>query len=254
MNVKTQDRTAEIFIEAIKKERATVWILGESPMIFNSMSMKSKGTLLNPSGRKTAAEKAQNSKHNPIEEYRNSCYRRRQSETKTSPTRIIFPASAFKSAMMNAAIEVQGAKKTQIGRLVWVEGDYVDVYGIPQMLMSVVRSADMNKTPDIRTRAILRNWACKLSITYARPTLTNVAITRLLETAGMVIGVGDFRQEKGKGNYGQFRICDEKDVKALVAAGGIKQQDAALENPECYDAETEELYSWFKEERISRGK
>ena len=69
--------------------------------------------------------------------------------------------------MAQAAIDVPGnAAKTQIGRLTTVEGAYVPVYGIPKLMMSTVRSKDMNRTPDIRTRAIQEQWACVIKISY----------------------------------------------------------------------------------------
>jgi len=241
----------EIVIEKLTVGEASVWIKGQTPMIYNSMSAKVMHELLLPKGRKTAADKAQNLKHDPCEEYRASVYRARTDE---GPTTLVFPCGALKSAMCNAALEIPGAKKAQIGRLVWVEGENVDVYGVPSLLMSVVRSADMNKTPDVRTRAILPEWCCRVTVRFVMPTMNETTVARLLETAGLVIGLGDFRQEKGKGNYGQFSLADEADCKAIIKAGGKAAQDKALESPECYDSETKELLAWYMTERKARGR
>jgi len=86
------------------------------------------------------------------------------------------------------------------------------------------------------------------------PTMNETTVARLLETAGLVIGLGDFRQEKGKGNYGQFSLADESDCKAIIKAGGKAAQDKALESPECYDSETKELLAWYMTERKARGR
>jgi len=86
------------------------------------------------------------------------------------------------------------------------------------------------------------------------PTLNEITILRLLEIAGMLMGVGDFRQEKGKGNYGQFRLATEDEVAPIIKSGGIKDQDKALANPGCYDSETEALYKLYLDERKRRGK
>ena len=245
---KKQD--TEIMIEKLSVGNARVWIRGTSPLIYNAMSAKSRHELLLPKGRKTTADKAQTLKHVPVEEYRNSVY----SRIDEGVTRLVFPAAAFKSAMCNAALEIPGAKKAQIGRLVWVVGDMVDVYGAPKLHMSVVRSADMNRTPDVRTRAILPQWCCCVTVQYVMPTMTDVAVARLLETAGIVIGIGDFRQEKGKGNYGQFTLSSESECADIVAAGGMMVQDSALEVPTCYDRESTELLEWFEAERKNRGR
>ena len=240
-----------IVIEEMKRGRIKPWVIGESPLILHAMSQKTKMSLLIPSGRKTAAEKAQSLKHDPLEEYRGSAI---VAMSNKNPTRLLFPATAFKSAICNAALEVPGAKKSQIGRLTWVNGDTVNLYGVPEMLMSITRSADMNRTPDVRTRPILRQWAAQIDITYVMPTLNEITILRLLEIAGMLMGVGDFRQEKGKGNYGQFRLATEDEVAPIIKAGGWKEQVKAMENPGCYDSETEALYKLYLDERKRRGK
>jgi hypothetical protein len=93
-----------------------------------------------------------------------------------------------------------------------------------------------------------------VTVRFVMPTMNETTVARLLETAGLVIGIGDFRQEKGKGNYGQFTLCDKSDVEGIIKAGGRKAQDAALEKPECYDVESREMLAWFEAERTRRGK
>ena len=229
-----------------------VCVLGSSPLILNRMSEKAKRELLMPKGKKTAVEKATSLKHNPIEEYRASAYRINAGD---SPTLLAALSTSFKGAMATAALDLPGTKKAQIGRLTYVNGDYVPIYGVPQLFMSIVRSADMNRTPDVRTRAIVAKWACYLSITYIRPLMREQAVSNLLAAAGMSIGVGDWRPEKGKGNYGQFELVSSDDPRFLeiVANGGREAQIEALENPTCYDDETASLLGWFDEELARRS-
>jgi hypothetical protein len=258
--MKKQETGGEIIIEQMQVGNAAVWIKGLSPLIYNAMSRKPNPglpnggpvpSLLSPPGRKTGAEKAQNLKHHVIEEYRASVY---ANEDGKAETRLMFPASAFKSAMMDAALEIPGAKKAQIGRLVWTCGDKINVYGTPKLYMAVVRSADMNHTPDVRTRAILPEWCACLSVRFVMPTINETVVARLLETAGLIIGVGDFRQAKGKGNYGQFQIADKADCAEIIASGGRADQDEALQNPTCYDRESEALLEWYRADCKRRGK
>jgi hypothetical protein len=139
--------------------------------------------------------------------------------------------------------------------LAYVEGDEIPIYGIPQLLMSVTRSADMNKTPDVRTRAILPKWACRIAIQYTTPLLKEQAIINLLAAAGITQGVGDWRVQKGSGNYGQFSLVspDDKEFVRIIKEGGKNAQDKAIADPVCYDSETEELLSWFHVETKRRG-
>jgi hypothetical protein len=245
---KSKPTTSIESVDILQVERGelNVCVLGTSPIILNRMSEKAKRELLMPKGRKTAVEKATSLKHHPMDEYRASAYTLRGD----APTLLAMLATSFKGAMATAALDLPGAKKAQIGRLTYVNGDYVPLFGVPQLFMSVVRSADMNKTPDVRTRAIVPKWACKLSVTYIKPLMRPNAVANLLAAAGMSIGVGDWRPEKGKGNYGQFQIVDADNPEFLeiIASGGRAAQEEAIENPVCYDDETTSLLSWFDEE------
>jgi len=169
-----------IDIMEMTQGRLTVRLLGKTPLVLNAMSKKIIEGLLLPS-KKNAAERAATLKHNPPEEYRSSVYR---SMTNDAPTRIVFPSVAFKAALADAAKDIPGAAKAQIGRLTYVEGDTVSIYGIPQISMMVTRMADMNRTPDVRTRAIVPEWACEFSLTYLTPILKEITVVRLLAAAG----------------------------------------------------------------------
>lgn len=241
----------EVIVPKVETETFSCYLLGTSPLIMNRVSEKAARELLLPR-RKTAADKAGSLKHNPPDEYRASAY---QSVGDAFPTRLLMPTLAFKSALCSVAVDIPGAAKAQIGRLTYVNGDYVSVYGVPKLRMDIVRSADMNRTPDVRTRATLAQWACRVSVTFVRPILRQQSVVNLLAAAGVMRGVGDYRQEKGRGNYGLFKLvgADDPDYIDIVSGGGREAQDAALLTPEPYDAQTEELLSWFTDESGRRG-
>lgn len=231
--------------------RIEVHMVGLTPLICNRMSEKAKRELLAPKGRKTAAERAAEMKHDPVQEFRDSMER-----MKNERAIIAVPASAFKGVLMTAALDVPGAYKTQVGRLVWVKGYKIPIYGVPKLYMSVVRSADMNKTPDIRTRALLPEWACRVDVEFTMPLVNEQTILNLLHMGGRTAGVGDFRAEKGKGDFGQFRICnaDDPEFLRIAADGGAAVQEAAIEAAEPFDADSAELLAWYRSEVQRRGK
>jgi len=239
-----------IEVDPLRVGSITVWLKGRTPLICNRMAGKAMRELLCPRGRKGKAEKEQTLKHDPLTEFRNSMGVRHGK----GRTRLTFPSPAVKGAMATAALETKGTNKTQIGRLVWVKDYTCDLYGIPQLFMSVVRSADMNKTPDVRTRAILAEWCMPVTIQFVQPQMTETAIAQLLSNGGIIVGIGDFRQEKGKGNFGQFDVVTEAECKAIIKNGGLAQQDAAIKNPVTFDAESAELLAWFETEVDRRGK
>lgn len=251
-----RQKTQEITISEMVKGRLRLHIVGQSPLIMNSMNVKAIRTLLLPevSGRKSRADRARALKHDVLSEYRNSTYRDR---TDDGPTRLQMPGPSFKSALMTAALDLPGTKKTEIGRLTWVAGYRFAVWGAPKIFMSVVRSSDIQKTPDVRTRAILPEWCAAIDIEFVRPNLTEQAIVNLSQAAGLLAGIGDFRQEKGKGSFGQFRVVgDAKDAefRHIQKAGGRAQQDAALEHPDPYDEDTREWLDWYQSELPNTSK
>lgn len=247
-----KEKETSISVMEIVKGQMDFCVLGTSPLICNRMSEKAKRELLMPKGRKNAAEKASSLKHDPVAEYRASPY---VSRDPASPTLLMVMASAFKKALSTAALDMPGAKKAQIGRLTYVEGDYIPIYGTPRLFMSITRSADMNKTPDVRTRAILREWACRVSITFVKPQLREQAVANLLAAAGITMGIGDWRPEKGAGSYGQFRLVSQDDAEfvRIIQTQGRIAQVASMDEPEPYDAESAELLSWFETESKVRG-
>lgn len=252
MATKKAADSGEIQIIQINTGTITVAVVGTTPLILNRINEKAGRELLLPAPKKTAADKAANLKHNPLEEFRSSPERIRDDDAKTL---LALKTTAFKGAMRTAALDLPGAKKSQIGRLTYIPGELVGIYGVPKVFSTIVRSADMNRTPDVRTRCIVPKWAALLSITFVKPIMREQAIANLLAAAGITVGVGDFRPEKGAGNYGQFEVvgADDPRLIELMQTGGRAAQMAAMDNPEAYDDDTEELLSWFDVEVRRRG-
>jgi len=253
MAVQKKENGDEIQVVSIRKGRITFQVIGTTPLILHRLSEKARRELLMPSPKKNQNEKATTLKHNPYEEYRDSAD---VSPDPESPTLLLIPAISFKCALARAAIDMPGsATKAAIGRLTYVVGDYVPVFGKPMLHMSIVRMSDMARTPDVRTRVILPEWACTLTIEFVTPILKDQAIANLLGGAGIMQGVGDYRTEKGKGNYGSFELTHDNASESRfksICKMGRKVQVAGMESPECYDAETANLLSWFMGEAKRR--
>ena len=239
-------------IDALKQGRVTLKMIGTTPLYFNSMSAKAKRTLLIGGGKKTAAEKRE-LKHDPEQEFRDSIYR-----LADGPTLLGFPAPGVKGAMATAALETAGVTKTSVNRLIFLPEQRIKVWGKPYLKMDVVRSADMNKTPDIRTRAFLSRWCAEVDVAFVTPTLSLHSVVSLLANAGVIVGIGDFRQEKGRGSFGTFAVAgddlgDWADAWAGITAEGREVQSAAMDDPEPADEETAELLDFIAGERVRRA-
>jgi len=248
MAAKTQD-TAEIVIQPLRRGVARLRIIGVTPLFQNRMGNKVKGSLLVGGRKKTKVERIE-IKHQPYEEFRNSA-----EIVPSGPTALGLRVVAVKAAMATAAIETAGLTKSSTQRLLFMPGDLTPLYGTPQLRLDVVRSADINRTPDIRSRAFLPKWGAEIEIQYIVPQLSINAVVSLLCNAGMLIGVGDYRQEKGKGAFGSFRVIgdgtqdDEWDD--LVANHGRAAQEKALVDPEFADKDTADLMEFWQSE-VSR--
>lgn len=244
---KTEEFEA-IYIEPIEREILDLCLVGLTPLVFNKQSEKARRDLLFPPN-KTKAERKTTMKHDPLAEYQNSVHRLTE-----GPTLLAFPSSGFKKAMMTTALDIPGATKAGIARQVRVHSYMTPIYGIPKMYMTGVIQAGMSKAPDVRTRAIVEEWACTLQISYVRGLLNGTTLTNLVNGAGQLIGIGDYRQEKGAGDFGLFEVRGPKDKEFLrIVKAGREEQTLAMKDPDFFDLETEELFSWFLGEKKRRG-
>jgi hypothetical protein len=118
--------------------------------------------------------------------------------------------------------------------------------------MDVVRSADINRTPDIRSRCYLERWGAEIEVHHILPQLPAASVITLACNAGVLIGVGDYRQEKGKGSFGTFRVItpeqQDEEWDELVANHDRPAQLAALDDPETADKDTADLLSFYLSE------
>jgi len=252
MPVAKKKDALEIDVIDLKQGEFTAWLIGISPFYCNRMADKSMRELLFPSGRMTTAQKATRLKHAPIAEYRSSPYINKG----PGPTRIQMVAGAPKKAMATAALDMPtGVARTQINRLVSVPQDFIPIYGIPRLAMDPVRMANAARTPDIRTRARVERWATCLTIRYITPLLSESKVATLLAASGILCGIGDWRQEKGGGSYGLYRMThkDDPELLEIIKTGGREAQDEALRNPVCANDQSEELLAWYLQRLAESG-
>ena len=238
--------TTEITITPLKRGTTRLRMIGTTPLYQNRMASKVKQMLLVGGKKKTKADRAE-IKHDPHQEYRDAA-----EILDDGPTALGLKVIAVKAAMCTAALETPGLKKTEAQRLLLMPGSFIPLYGTPCLKMDVVRSADINRTPDIRTRPFLPVWGAEIEVQFVTPQLSVESVVSLLCNAGILIGVGDFRQEKGKGTYGSFRVIheDEQDDEwdDLVRNHGREAQEPALADPAYADKDTEDLMEFFHAE------
>ena len=259
----TKTNTPEtITITPLEMESVSFWLVGKTPLMLNALANKStvsRGVqeLLFPSPKKTQAQKAQTLKHDPRFEFRTSSHTFSDPST---PTLIALPATAVKGAMRSAGLLMKAsnksASKAMLGKLLFVEGDDLPVYGVPELHMIPVRQSDMARTPDIRTRAVVRDWAAPVTVRFLSTLINVKAVINLAQAAGLGIGVGDYRPEKGAGNFGQFDVLDDtamtEQCSGLLELGRAAQE-TAFEQAVPYDDFAANTLAWFDKTLIERG-
>jgi hypothetical protein len=249
--VKAAEPEKSVKITDLRASRSKICLVGRTPLIFNRQSEKARREFLYPAGPKTAADKAMNLKHDPLEEYRQSPYRNRN---EAEPALFHFPSGAFKRAIGTAATDIPGIAKAQINRLCSIESVQVNIYGRPYLRADMVRQAGMARTPDIRFRACLPEWACWLEVGFMAALISLEDLTNLFVAAGRIVGIGDFRVEKGAGDFGQFRVTTpmDPDFLRIIHEQGRAVQVEAMEAPEYFDQEACDLTEWYYDERSRR--
>ena len=235
-----------LLIERLSMEEGTFTLVGTTGLYCHRMAAKAKRQLMLGGRKKTAAERL-HIKHDPRGEFLDSMH---VLEGFHEHSNVMFPAMAIKSAMATAALVVEGVRKTDVQRLVFFPHEFVPIFGIPRIRMDITRSADINKTPDVRTRAYFREWATVVTLRYAKPQLSAKAVSALLFNAGMMCGIGDFRQEKGKGSYGTFEPTNSALPETMLDHDA---QWAAIQNPDPDNPDTVDLLLEFDDEVRNRS-
>lgn len=245
----------EVLLPQFTIKEAQVFVIGTSPFLCNAMSEKAKRIILFPGGPMNAATKRSRPKHNVLAEWRESPYMLRD---RSAETLLAIKATAFKATMRGVTKDMEGVvAATEVGRWCHIMGDFVPMWGMPELRMDIVRMNDPAKTPDVRTRVCVREWATTFTVRFTSPMMREEMVAQLLAGAGFTQGVGDGRPEKGKMSCGMFRLCepDDPDWVRIVTTAGRKEQLAAMRSnePVFYDEEAEKLYRWFESEAKRRG-
>ena len=246
---RSEERT--IGIQLLEQGTVDIHFLGKTWLFMNRMPKKAMEHLLLPPLTQNRASRQSVLKHDPPAEFRNSIYRCRDDK---APTLVHIPGNAFKKAMAQAALDTPGATKAEIGRHVQVINETVHLYGTPYLDMRIVRQAGINKTPDVRTRAVFKRWGGMITVQYTHGIIKETHIANLMANAGMITGVGDGRVEKGTFDFGSWEVVDRDNPELLdlMKNHGRKTQTQEMQHPVAINEDTEELLAWFESELVRR--
>jgi hypothetical protein len=199
--MKTKSVSVEVVEFSIRQ--VTIPIVGISPLIIHAWSEKSKRMIADKQ-----AGKAKNKKHeirDPKSEYEAAKHISSQGWDG-------LPAAAIKAAMIRGAKMVgMVMKDTQAAFFVNADDEktqLVCIHGKARMRTDMVRVG--MGAADIRYRPEYPEWYMELNIDFNEGLISIDQIHQIVKAAGYGNGLGEMRPEKGKFNYGRFKLANEK--------------------------------------------
>lgn len=236
-------KTELVEIKPIERNRATIRIEGDTPLIMHAWSAKAKREILAKELAITKA-KARDPK-SPVEDFCSSMYWLTQmpvdfttegvADALNNGARFGFPLTAFKQAAISAAYRLGWVKdKVSMRGAFFIEPNTDGYYGgdlsvdwdkkrivitpnvfHPEPMIEIhsdapVMREDMVKVgmgaADIRYRGEFRNWWADLTISYnANGQYSIEQIINIINAGGYACGVGEWRPERD-GQYGMFHV------------------------------------------------
>ena len=202
--------TEVIEIRPIQIKKATVHIVGDTPLIMHAWSEKAKREMLEKQ-MKVTKTKSRDAK-NPVdwlspmpEEMTMEAFE----EAIANGARFGFPITAFKQAAISAAYRMGWAKdKMSMRGAFFIDGDENQMLEIKSD--APIMREDMVKvgmgTADIRYRGEFRNWSADINISFNENGQYSLEqIINIINAGGYVCGVGEWRPERD-GQYGMFHV------------------------------------------------
>lgn len=212
-----------IEIRPIDIRKASLRIVGDTPLIVHAWSEKAKKMMLDAmQGKKTGKQKP---RRNPVDDFIQAAYwldgKPEYQDDATEAqceeafvlavengARFGFPAVAIKQAAMSAAYRL-GWVKNQMGMrgAFFIEGEdgMVEIHSDPPEMREDMVKVGMG-TADLRYRPQFNNWYVDIVISYnASGDISLENIINAINAGGYVCGIGEWRPERD-GDYGRFHV------------------------------------------------
>lgn len=203
-----------VVIPNVEIKTAVLKIVGDTPLIMHKWSEKAKKEILDKQMKK-AKSKGHDAK-SPIEDFINSMYWLEGEPTEATENgfyeamkhnpRFGFPSVAFKAAAVSAGYRL-GVTQNKVSQnaAFHIDGEMVEIHGVPTMREDMVRVGGISKTADIRYRAEFADWYALIPIRYNAGQISLEQLANLFNLGGFACGVGEWRVEKG-GSFGMFHV------------------------------------------------
>lgn len=203
--MKTVDKV--VAMEPMQRERMSLKLIGDSPLVVHAFSEKSKREMLDKMQKRAKQGKAV---RDPEQDFEEARYR-------LPDGRDGFPATAFKQAAVNSARYVDGLTMTELWGAFHVSlgQELVPIISPePKMREDFVRVGGKGPgtgSADLRYRPEYFPWSVELDIVFNSRAVSVDQLVNLFTIAGFAIGVGENRPQK-KGQWGMFHVAADGEV------------------------------------------
>lgn len=206
-----------IEITPIRIKKASLRIVGDSPLIVHAWSEKAKREMLDKQMGKNQTKKK--AAKNPVEDFINSMYWMTEKPQKmdeesyeeaiANGAKFGFPVSGLKQSAISAAYRMGWVKdKMGLRGTFFIDADedgLIEIKGDAPIMREDMVKVGMG-TADIRYRGEIRNWYADITISYNELGKFNLQdIINVLNAGGFVCGLGEWRPERD-GQYGMFHV------------------------------------------------
>ena len=200
-------REEAIGILRVRREEFTVKVRGLSPLIMHRWPEKAKQEMRDKQMGKAKTKKAPK---DPDAIFEACQYRFDDGK------RLGIPCLAFKKACISAVRHVDGMAMTEARGAFFITGEYSERAGYPLTEITAYKEMVCREDPvrvgrgtaDLRYRPEVREWEAMLNVELYGSTLTPEQFLGLLDIAGHMVGVLDWRPERG-GDFGRFELVED---------------------------------------------
>jgi hypothetical protein len=188
-----------VVIEPLNVEYINIKLEGISPLVLNCFSDEAKKKVDDTAQGKRAGRQIDDHET----EYHRAFYR-----DPSRPGINVLPGFIFKACLESCADKSKGFTKVLIRQAVFVEDNYVEIIGKPEMFEYPVR-VPAGGAAVIRHRPRFQKWSVVFTVSYNADQITPQLLVNLFNQAGYGIGVCEGRPGKTALNWGRFKVVSD---------------------------------------------
>lgn len=201
----------KIDIPPVNREILDLYLAGDSPIIVHRFAEKQKKQIAD---KQQKGVKGRKEDRDPEAEFQAARHLRPDGTDG-------FPASGLRLGSVEAVTWCQGITKKLVNGSLFVTdddgGNLMRIYceDGPVCVTDTVRIGSYsNKVADLRYRPYYYNWFMKVKVIYDPSALSAEQVVNLINRAGMSIGLGDWRPQKG-GVNGMYHVANAAEATKL---------------------------------------